>query len=357
MNHKRRITRAALAALCCLALLLGGCTGPRRRGNTVTLWYAETDCPRDVMDALLACCRADGAATVLGVCFADEAALGAAFEDGRPDLLFCSQFRAVQIDGRDPLGRLPEALPVPDTLAGLSPAAGASFFPLGSRLPLLLGNTALTDMDFDSLEALLDTAGNRPFLGCGCWADLLYTATASAGRPMCGLPERDRENPVYAALYNRLALAAFRGGLAQADPAADYVRQGLLPCAVLRSTALAGIRDEGLDVQPLPLPEGSEARRPAELMGFALLGGADTASAEAFLRWLWSGRGNEAALAAGLVPIAQAGPAPGSEDRLGSLLFSLSGSGTLYWPDAEDAYFRNRARCECELRAALDYLS
>ena len=359
---KRRLLRIALigcAVLLCLGIAFYARMHPARRSQGITLWYTEEDCPRELMESALALCRQETGSWVEGVCFPDEEALGEAFETGRPDLLFCSHVRAAQLDGREKLAAIASPLPVPAALEGLRPAAGASFFPVGSRLPLLLVNTALCDTGFPDFETLLSTAGKKPFVISGCWAEALYAACAAKGDTMTGIPAEDGENETYAALYNLIAGAAFRGGLLAGDNAVDRVRLGEIPCAVVPSTEIAAIPRSDLTFRalPLPLPKGGETARPAELMGFALLGGADTEAAARFLQWLWNGRCHELAFAAGLVPIADANTGAGGDSAFGELLAELAGSGALYWPDADEAFFQNRGACERDLRDTLDLLA
>lgn len=359
MKKKRLLRIALIGCVVLLCLTINARTRPARRSQGITLWYTEEDCPRELMESALALCRQETGSWVEGVCFPDEEALGEAFETGRPDLLFCSHVRAAQLDRRETLAAIASPLPVPAALEGLRPAAGASFFPVGSRLPLLLVNTALCDTGFPDFETLLSTAGKKPFVISGCWAEALYAACAAKGDTMTGIPAEDGENETYAALYNLIAGAAFRGGLLAGDEAVDRVRLGEIPCAVVRSTEVASVPRSDLTfrVLPLPLPKGGETARPAELMGFALLGGADTEAAARFLQWLWNGRCRELAFAAGLVPIADAYTGAGGDSAFGELLAELAGSGALYWPDADEAFFQNRGACEREMRDTLDLLA
>ena len=80
---------------------------------------------------------------------------------------------------------------------------------MGSRLPLLLVNTALCDTDFPDFETLLSTAGKKPFIISGCWAEALYAACAAKGYRMTGISAEDGQNATCAALYNLIAGAAF----------------------------------------------------------------------------------------------------------------------------------------------------
>ena len=81
-----------LAGLLCLAMVHDR---PAFRGEhgRLTLWYAEEDCPRPVMEALLADYRQETRCLVKAVAYPDEGALGDAFEDGKPDLLPWHAFR------------------------------------------------------------------------------------------------------------------------------------------------------------------------------------------------------------------------------------------------------------------------
>lgn len=354
-----------------LLLAAGLCAGmvfytreepPQPEAGSLTLWYVESDCPGTVMESLLARCRKETGIQVKANAFAKEALLAAAFEGTSgtvlelPDMLFCSHMRAGVFDERGGLAEIASPLPISDSLANVRPAVGRVFFPIGSRLPVLLVNTSLTDGDFGSFEALLTAAGDDPFLGCDCWAELLYTEAAAKGIRLTGEVERDFANAQAAALYNKLAMSVFRGGLVWAEHPAEYVRQGLLPCAVTMSTALSGLSDKALDVRLLPLPEGADTRYPAELMGFALLDGADTAVAEAFFRWLWNGACTEAAMDACLAPIIQTGDRSAGTE-LGTRLNTLTEDLPLFLPEADEPFIQNRAAFEQWLRETLDLLN
>lgn len=355
-NRQRRVLILLAAAALCLVMARAAYGGQRPGTGRLTLWFSLADCPQNAMEDLLARCYEENGIYIEATAYRDEQALGAAFEGGRPDLLFCSHTRAARLGG---LVELASPLPVPEKLAEIEPAPGASFFPIGSRLPLLLVNTAEAGETFDTLEALLDAARtDTPFLVGDCWAELLYTACASLGEGVTGALSQDAESETWAALYNRLALAAFEGGLAARENAAQYVLQGVVPCAVARSTELSAIPQGERTLRPLlpPLPAGGEARYGAELMGFVILDGADTETAARFAAWLLRGPGLETACAAGLVPYADAGPGEGRTTPLGELLTELSESGALVWPDAEDPFYQNRDACERELCQALDLL-
>ena len=330
--------------------------------DSLTLWYAESDCPGAVMENLLTRCRKETGIQVEAIAFADEALLAAAFdseidaEPEFPDLLFCSHMRAALFEQRGSLAEIASPLPISDSLANVRPAVGKSFFPIGSRLPVMLVNTTLTDGNFSSFEALLAAAGDDPFLGCDCWAELLYAEAAAKGIRLTGETGQDFADAQAAALYNKLAMSVFRGGFVCTDHPAEYVRQGLLPCAVTMSTALSGLADKALDVRLLPLPEGAETRYPAELMGFALLDGADTQTAETFFRWLWNGACTDAAIEACMTPIIQTNNR-GSGTGLGARIDTLTENLPLFLPEEDEPFTQNRADFEKWLCETLDLLN
>lgn len=359
----RRVLILVIAGLLCLGMVLytrkaDDSGGQKTAAGSIRLWFAAPDCAPAVMENLLLRCREETGLAVFVDCFPDEQTLAAALETDRPDLLFCSHVRAAHIDGIGGLAALDEALPITESLKEIQPAPGRVFFPIGSRLLLLLQNTALTEEKFDNLESLLNAAADTPFLTADDWSMLLYTAMRAEGKEMQGLPEKDRENKSYRTLYNLLGEASFRGGLAITErDAAEYVRQGMLPCAIVRSSALAGLNDAGLRVSPMPLPKRAETAYTAELMGFAMPSGADVEKTAIFLRWLWNGQGREAALDAGLAPITNPDPGAVPDSELKQLLLMLTESGSLVWPDGQEAFFKNHESCEARLREALDLLA
>ena len=356
MNHRRlrRILILAAAALLCLGMAYVSGLERRNSADRLTLWFDEGECSPAVMESLAALCRRNAGLRVELRSFEDETAMGLAFEEAKPDLVFCSAARAGGFEKRETLGEAGEALPLSEGLRALWPEIGESFFPVGGRLPLLLVNTSSVTETHDSLESLLAAAEGPPFIISDDWAELVYTAMCAKGAPMTGDPEEDVKNRTFRNLYNELAEASFKGGLVSADKPADYVRQGLIPCAVVRSTAIAGLTDRDVYVRPLPLPVGTEPQYPAELMGFALPEGADTALVTRFLTWLYSGKTiGEAALAAGLVPLWET---PEAKTGLETTLIGLSHSGLIRWGVTDTAFFRNRDRCERWLRDTLDML-
>ena len=359
----RRTLILLIAAGLCAGMVFFSRKEPRTpETGSLTLWYAESDCPGAVMENLLTRCRKETGIKIKAVAFANEALLAAAFEGETgtepelPDLLFCSHMRAALFEQRGSLAEIASPLPISDSLANVRPALGSTFFPIGLRLPVVLVNTSLTDGNFDSFEALLTTAGDEPLLGCDCWAELLYAEAAAKGIRLTGDAEQDFADKQVAELYNKLAMSVFRGGLVCAEHPVEYVRQGLLPCAVTTSTELSGLSDKALDVCLLPLPEVSEIRYPAELMGFALLDGADTPTAEAFFRWLWSGACTDAATEACMAPIIRT-DSRSARKGLGARLNTLTENLPVFLPEGDEPFTQNRAAFEDWLREALDLLN
>ncbi|MBR6840419.1 MAG: hypothetical protein IKM82_07495 [Oscillospiraceae bacterium] len=359
--------RRTLILLIAVGLCVGMVFYSRKEPETpeigsLTLWYVESDCPRAVMENLLTRCRKETGIQVKAIAFANESFLAATFESETdtepelPDLIFCSHMRAALFEQHGILAEIASPLPISDSLANVLPAVGRAFFPIGSRIPVMLLNTSLTDGNFDSFEALLTAAGDAPFLGCDCWAELLYAEAAAKGIRLTGETGQDFADAQVAALYNELAMSAFRGGLVCAEHPVEYVRQGMLPCAVTMSTNLSGLSDKALDVCLLPLPEGAEIRYPAELMGFALLDGADTETAETFFRWLWNGACTDAAIEACMAPIFRTDN-KSAGTGLGARLDTLTENLPIFLPEGDEPFTQNRAAFEDWLREALDLLN
>jgi len=350
-----RILILAVAAALCVGMVYFSRGEAPKSGGSLTLWYVEDDCAPAVMRSLLERCRKETGILVEETAFADEKALGEAFDNGKPDLLFCNHFRAASLAQRGKLSPLSAPRAFSESLKTAGEEIGSSFFPIGGRLPVLLTNTTLNSESYETLEALLTAAGTQPFVLADDLSDLLFAAALSEGHWIKGEPEADKADYVFVSLYNMLAESAFLGGLRPMEAAADYVRQGMIPCAITRSTALAGADEPDLRVSLPPLPEGGTRLYPAELMGFALMEGIYMPSAESFVEWLYSGtEDSAAALSAGLVPIHTGAPGEnGIEKSLAA--FAQSGLVCFLAPDTE--FYLNRADWEPRLRTALDLLT
>ena len=198
----RILILAAAAALCAGMVFVSRGEAPKSAGS-LTLWYMQEDCAPTVMQALLESCRRDTGLRVEATAFSDEKSLGEAFENGKPDLLFCNHFRAASLAERGNLSPLPEPRAFSDSLKTAGEEIGSSFFPIGGRLPVLLTNTALSGESFESLEALLGTAGTKPFVLSDDLSDLLFTAALSEGHWIKGEPEEDKADS--AAVLGRLS--------------------------------------------------------------------------------------------------------------------------------------------------------
>ena len=349
---KRRILILCAALLLCVGMLVWSVQTEKNRPaftGRLSLWYAENDCPTPLMDALMKRCREKTGLWIEATAFENQKALGEAFEKGAPDLLYCSHLRAEKLAEQGSL----EALPEPVGVTEPWPWVGLSFFPLGSHLPLLLVDTARAPAEWESLEELY-AAEDGPRMVSDDWSELLFTALYNEGYTMRA-DEQDRENETWLSAYNALAEAVFRGAIVGVpERAADYVRSGAVPCAVTRSTNLAGLTGAGLRARLLPPPAGREALYPAELMGFALLRGADTRTALLFAPWLESpGEGSALALKMGLVPWdADAAGKSGIEESLAE----IAGSGLLRCLPGDTLFYENREVCEEQMRAAFDLL-
>lgn len=361
MKKLRWILLAVVAAAALIALVLPRLLPEERRpaGGGLSLWYSERDCPRETMEAWLSAYAQETGEEIAAVSFADEDALAEAFETRQPTLMLCSHVRAAGIDERLGLAHLNSLPPEPSALEDALSGLDGAFFPIGGRVTLLLTDAERIGYDFDSFEELLRAAAeaDAPFLAAESWTELLYQTMYMHGRQMSGLIAEDSRDAVYTALYNALAEAAYEGGLAQVFDPAEYVRQGLLPCAVVSSSALAGLEGRALRACPLPVPEGGHEGCSGELMGFAVVNAGRNASpAKSFLQWLAAGEHRAAmALDAGLVPLdkTEAAPDANAFDRL---LTELAAGGQLRYPAPTLPYFANRIQGESELRERLDLL-
>lgn len=367
---KKRISAALLLA----ALLLALCACGQKKQtpkDAVSLWFLEGEPFAGQIAALAESYnrKADGDRLPVSVrSFPDEAALAAAFDAARPDLLLCGHERAFSLyeagiltDAASWLG--PSVPDYPEALRLYSPCIGRSFFPLGFDTQLLLtgpGGEGETDM-----EALLTRAKSYgsetglPYLTADSFSDLLYGMLLSQGTELHGLRRLDISEPDYVAAYNLLAGAAYTGGLASFEaPAVELLRAGILPCAAARSSTLAGLEESGLSVAPLPrLEEGAVYL--AEGIGLAVTvrEGRDLRSPAAFLSWLCAPeRLAESALAGGLAPAAAYEGAEAA-DHLSAVLLRLAREGEAHLPEPGADYPANRAALEAELRSAVELLN
>ena len=337
---------AALAALAvCLILFLLAPLKARVEGDLV-LWYAESDCSAEAVQALIARCEEETKLHVEAVGFRDEQALAEACAGERPDLLWCSHVRAFEIGKAGGLEPLAKTVVLPaQSVEG--------FFPMGARLPVLLRSRERLPEVPESLEALLGS-GEQKLLGAECWADLLYEGMYALGRSMSGLRTADSADPDYVRLHNLLGRAAYDGVAVNTPDAVEAVERGELAAAVVDSAELAGRDYAGLSVEPLPLPAGAEEHYAGTWMGFAQTKAGPTS--EAFLRWLsGKGSGTEFALSLGLAPFHPG--SGGGKTPLETALLGLGRRGTVNALDPGCSYLQNRGACEEGLRLSFDLLA
>ena len=345
---------AAAAALIaafaiCLFLTLSPDTSPAK---PLRLWYISVDCSDTALESLVSEYNSRGGKPTRRIelqSFADEAALGAAFEADMPDLLLCSHAKAVQLASRGVLAKLETDTDVwTQEVSGLE-GVREYFFPLGARVTVLLTDiekckAAGLPASWDSLEALLATAqdyaasSGAPLLAADSYSAVFRGALLSIGVDFDpAAPDARSED--YAKIYNALAQCAYNGGLSAAA-----VTPGALPCTLAWSTALAGSLPVSLSASLAPLPEGGSDMRPAELLGIAVLRqeSRNSGTVIAFINWLCGGERLAAlALNSGLVPVSEPGSAPDSP------LLELYNCGKLAFVDTDgsaeqefDAQFR-----------------
>ena len=223
MNRRRlrRVLILAVAAALCLAMAVISSAAEKNSGLRLTLWYDEGECSPAVMENLAALCQREAGLRIELQGFPDETAMGLAFEEKRPDLVYCSASRADGFEKCARLGAAGDALPLSEGLRALSPEIGESFFPIGGRLPLLLVNTALVTQTHDTLESLLAAADGSAFLASDDWAELLYTAMCAEGAPMAGDPAEDTNNKTFRRLYKARGAAGQRFSVRTSHADAD----------------------------------------------------------------------------------------------------------------------------------------
>lgn len=311
-----------LIGLLLAALLLGGCgagmtAAPRERA--LQLWLVEGDPLADALPALAAQYGEQEPETKLFVTrFADEAALEAALEVTRPDLLLCSDGLMRELDAGGQLcslalseGDTPRFLPA---FAALGDVLGSCYFPLGADTELLVVRVESAERfaGCDSLEALCAAASAYAGETGGPARFAVDSLCALFERAMTqkGLHFSGEDNSAgYCALYNLLAQAVFDGGLCPETrdlPAA--LGRGELAAALCASRTLAGLDGTAFCFLPPPAYGGGEALSRAEIWGLAVLAQDETRSdAARFVTWLCSyDRAVSAAISEGLLP-AEAG--------------------------------------------------
>ena len=356
MKKWRLAAVSALIAALVICLFSALSPGGASSANALKLWYISGDCSDKALEALVSEYNRRGAKQTRAVAvqsFEDEAALGAAFETGMPDLLLCSRMKAAQLNSRDVLARLEtDADAWTQEVSGLE-GVGEYFFPLGARVTVLLTDTAKCKAaglptSWDSLEALLDTAqsyaasSSSAFLSADSYTAVLRDALLALGEDLDPAAAETRSEE-YARIYNALAQCAYNGGLSAAA-----MQPGALPCTLAWSTALGSSLPSSLSASLAPLPEGGRDQRPAELLGIAVLRHEDQSpgAAVAFLDWLCGReRLSKLALDSGLVPVSELGSASGSP------LLALYDCGRLTFVDIDssDREFDTQFRRTIEL--------
>lgn len=361
MKKKRLIIIVLmLAVLCALGafFFLGG-RGPLVSGS-LRLWYLEQDADSGLLEELAAEYNAQlkkGLMSVELCAFENEDALGEAFYNTRPDLLWCGQLKAAQLDGRTTLPQVS----LNEGKSRFKNGEGgekASFFPYGSRVPLLVTDSARLPTAQRSLEDFLaaateySRAEGKPFFASESYTVLLSFALNSLG-------EEYPDGESYVRLHNLLARCGYDGVLSypEAEPLAA-VMEGRIPAAVVTGSRLRDL-GAGLSVTTLPIPEGGRAVYPAELMGLTLLcnEGYKHKSAAAFIAWLNAdSRPAKIALRSGLVPLSDPGNIT-AEGPLQELLLGLCRDGSLQIISPDGSYAANYEADEKEFRLGLEFLS
>lgn len=339
----------------------------------LTLWYIEGDCTPGKLEKLKKQYNrtAGGERLKLAVrSFADEEALSVAFNSTVPDLLVCSYIRAGDFMDRGMLSEVESGdTEYPENILELMPTAGKSFFPIGSEVGLLVMNKKLCAEAgltgaFASLQELTDYCNEymkktgKQFFSAESYASLINAAMCSLDAPFSGNIRKDAYSSAFKTVYNLLAECGYEGSLMDAGTqSAQYVSEGLLPCAYVPSTRLNSLSGKGISLALLPLPENGEKACPAELVGIAVTStdSEKLSSASAFLEWLnEDGRCDELAMASALLPLGT--PEQNQKVYWEALLTELEESFTLRYMNRGSSFIANHSDFDASFSTALDLL-
>ena len=368
----KKILLAAASCAAALAVFLIYITLDGGSQRQLNLWYAQDCIPAPVMEELAeeyGSRSGDDSCRIILRSFASEAELAAAFEQERPDLLLCSYTRAASLGSRGLLDAVEavewELLPA---IGEALPFVGKSFFPLGSRSPILVYNQAALDTagispDFGSFEDFLARAAEyseetgSPFFSAQSLSPVLCACCGSLGYRLEGEPQLDCMDESFTSIYNSLASAALVGSfLPPGEDSLELAAAGLLPCLILDSPGASEL-PEGLSYAPLPLPEGGRSIYLADILGFAVTGANSFALpwVRDFARWLESYLSPEKVMGMGLIPASA--PGESAWDALPNpvLAETWQNSEALIYPPLGN-FAENRRDMEEALCRALDLL-
>lgn len=306
MNFIRRLAAVLCSFAIIAALAYFANSGKDSERGAVTVWYANKGVLSEQLEALVKSYNASLTRKTLPVetsCFENEQKLSEAFQTGSPDIVVCSHYSAFALYDRSKLTDISSALKdppmYPRTVTSRSNSIGKSFFPIGFSLPVLVSNDKLiAKVPTDSLSAFLKTASDytsknsKPFFACESFAEFFYAELLRQGRDFEAELDTLDNDKVCLGLYNSLASAAFDGSLALvSEGCAQYVANAALPCAIVHSNELHGIKLEGLSVADIPTADNAINNDTVGVAyGIAVTNGgcrsvADTA---AFVEWLFS---------------------------------------------------------------------
>ncbi len=371
----KRLKLAALAftlaaAACALIYFAADRVYGAAGKSSLSLWYLNGSFESGALSRMgrsynLKAGRGDMRVSLRG--FASEDELAAALETEVPDMLLCSYLKAADLESRGLLSEpATEGVDCPEDIKKVMPAAGKSFFPVGSNVQVLLRNTELCRgiAEPDSLEALAEQCAlyaeetGSPFLSAQSYAELFNAQLCSLGASFSGDIRADAANEDFRRVHNLLAGCGYDHGLtASGGDCARSVAAGELPCAFVPSSVLPYCDGKTVSVMAPPLPEGGEALCPAELMGIAVTSTRSERlpSVAAFLDWLANeGGGDTLALASGLVPLG--GGASGKGGFWAQELTGLAQERRLVYPAPDSEYFTRRAEFDAAFAQTLDLL-
>ncbi len=378
---KKNFVFRAICLLMLICVLLSGCSltsDKEEKSSVISIWYVQGELMSEELVSLAE--QFNQSTKDISVelkAYANEDELAYALDSARPDMILCGHERAFSLYEQDRLRDISASFakaPVfLQSFLNSSGCVGSSFFPMGAETELLAVNGSEYDNSslssggreiFASLEGICDAASaygeneGKVFFTADSFSALFTGYLAKSGCSFHGIRAEDIKNETYVNTYNLLADAAYNGGLAGYDSSAlPLVESGEVVCALVASTELTSALPDGIELYPMPSPDGGEGICPARATGLAVTS-PFTENEEAiarFITWLCQAeRVGSTALSGGLIPAVDSS-LPDDASPLAAVLYELSSS-ELWLPSLDSGYFDSDREFEQSFRAALEML-
>ena len=302
---------------------------------SLTLWCVEGEASGLLSDWL-----ADHASefSVTVQTFGSPASLLDSTSEGLPDIIFCSGLSLAQL--------------------GLS---SSDFYTIGYDIPVLLVDDAalqsagystqwISGISFEQLCSIAANSEYPDFLAAESFADVIENVMLACGESLSGDSSENRTNPLFISVYNMLAECAYSYTLNFTLTYPAELDAGSTACMFAASSTAMSMDRSGITVLPFPQPEASDSTLAAIPCGFAVMSSEENAAAAQLLTQLLNDTSfcNEAALAAGLVPL---GSADAGDDPLRVQLAGIASSYSLTSPE-NGSYYLIRDELDAECRSA-----